>query len=145
MNTPITELEELHLSSESKIFLKETAKWSFFLSIIGFIGIAFMVILALFSSFIFNNIPQTQSLPFNFGVAMAIFYLIMAAIYFIPIYYLFQFSNKMKKALASKNDETLTDAFSMLKAHYKFLGVFTIILLSLYFLVFIAAMIGFLD
>ena len=43
-----------------------------------------------------------------------------------------QFSTKMKKALASKNDETLADAFQMIKSHYKFLGVFTIITLSLY-------------
>lgn len=142
MNSPITELEQLNLNSNSKEFLRETGKWTFFLSIIGFLGIGLMVLLALFSSFIFNNLPQTQSLPFNFGKIMAIVYLIMATIYFVPVYYLLQFSKKIKKALTSKNDETLAEAFQMLKSHYKFIGVFTIIILSLYFLGILVAMMG---
>jgi hypothetical protein len=58
------------------------------------------------------------------------------------VYYLFQFSSKMKKALATKNDETLASAFKMLKSHYKFIGVFTIITLSLYALLFIVSLMG---
>ena len=48
----------------------------------------------------------------------------------------------MKAALSTKNDDTLSDAFEVLKSHYKFVGVFTIIILSLYALVFLFAMLG---
>ena len=48
----------------------------------------------------------------------------------------------MKKALATKNEETLANAFEMLKSHYKFLGVFTIITLSLYVFAIILASLG---
>jgi hypothetical protein len=132
LGNPITQLEQLIINSNAKAFLKETAKWAFFLSIIGFIGIAFLVILAIFSKVIFSNIPQAKLVPFDLGLVMTIFYLLFAALYFFPVYYLMQFSNKMKKALATKNDETLADAFEVLKSHYKFIGVFTIISLSLY-------------
>jgi hypothetical protein len=48
----------------------------------------------------------------------------------------------MKKALVEKNEDTLAKAFEMLKSHYKFIGVFTIITLSLYALFAIVAVMG---
>lgn len=145
MSEPIIQLEQLSLTSEAKGYLKETAKWAFFLSIIGFIGVAILVIFALFSSVIFAAIPQAQEIPFDMGKMISILYLIMAAIYLFPVYYLMQFANKMKAALSLKDDEILTASFGMLKSHYKFIGVFAIIILSLYFLIFIFAMLGMLS
>jgi hypothetical protein len=69
-------------------------------------------------------------------------YLLLAFIYFFPVYYLLKFSNQLKKALSTKNDEILAKAFEMLKSHYKFIGVFTIITISLYVLLAIVAMMG---
>lgn len=145
MSEPIIQLEQLSLTNEAKGYLKETAKWAFFLSIIGFIGVAILVIFALFSSVIFSAIPQAQEIPFDMGKMISILYLIMAAIYLFPVYYLMQFANKMKAALSLKDDEILTASFGMLKSHYKFIGVFAIIILSLYFLIFIFAMLGMLS
>jgi len=73
---------------------------------------------------------------------MTVTYLVLALIYFFPVYYLLQFANKMKKALSTKNEETLTNAFEMLKSHYKFIGVFTIITISLYALLFVVSLFG---
>ncbi|MFY9242641.1 MAG: hypothetical protein WAO74_06405 [Polaribacter sp.] len=142
--SPITQLEQLTLNTSAKSFLRETAKWSFFLAIIGFIGIALMALLGIFSSVVFANLPfaQTQNLPFNIGTMMTLIYLVLSVLYFFPVYYLLQFSVKMKKALSTKNDEVLADAFEKLKSHYKFIGVFTIIFLSLYVLIIVAALMG---
>ncbi len=143
INNPITQLEQLTLTSTSKSFLKETAKWTNFLSILGFILIALMLVLAAFSSTIFNMVAKMQpGIPESLGLSLAITYLVLSIIYFFPVYYLLQFSRKMKKALATKNDETLASAFKMLKSHYKFIGVFTIITLSLYALLFIVSLMG---
>lgn len=145
MLEPITQLSQLTITSEAKSYLRETGKWAFFLSIIGFIGIAFLVIIALFASTIFNAIPQTQTqmMPFDTGKLITILYLVMAAIYLFPVYYLMQFGNKMKAALANTDEISLTESFGMLKSHYKFIGVFTIIILSLYALAFVVGMLGF--
>ena len=143
MHNPITQLEQLTLTSASKSFLKETAKWAFFLSIMGFIMIALMLVIAIFSNTIFGMAAAMQpGVPENIGMIMTITYLILGLIYFFPVYYLLQFSNKMKKALSTKNDETLAKAFEMLKSHYKFIGVFTIITISLYVLMIVVLSMG---
>jgi hypothetical protein len=48
----------------------------------------------------------------------------------------------MKEALISKDDAVLVIAFEMLKSHYKFIGVFTIIMLSVYLLAGVIGLIG---
>ncbi|PQJ73683.1 hypothetical protein BTO14_03795 [Polaribacter butkevichii] len=143
MNNPITQLEQLTITSASKSFLRETAKWAKFLSIIGFILIGLMLIFAIFATTIFELAAQMQpNIPKGLGLTMTITYLVLSVIYFFPVYYLLQFSIKMKKALATKSDETLAKALEMLKSHYKFIGVFTIITLSLYALLFVVAALG---
>lgn len=143
INNPITQLEQLTLTSTSKSFLKETAKWTNFLSILGFILIALMLVLAAFSTTIFNMVAKMQpGIPESLGLSLAITYLVLSIIYFFPVYYLLQFSRKMKKALITKNNETLASAFEKLKSHYKFIGVFTIITLSLYALLIIVSLMG---
>ncbi len=94
----------------------------------------------MFATTIFDMAAKMQpGVPEYLGLTMTIVYLVLAIIYFFPVYYLLQFSLKMKKALTSKNDETLAKAFEMIKSHYKFLGVFTIITISLYVLLFIVS------
>ena len=142
MQNAITELEQLTLNNRSKSFLKETAKWTKFLSIMGFIGIGLMVIFSFFAGTILQNLPNAQPIPMDMGLTLTITYLVIAVLYFFPVYYLFQFSNKMKTALLTKNDDTLSDAFEVLKSHYKFIGVFAIIMISIYLLIFVFAMLG---
>ena len=142
MQNAITELEQLTLTSAAKGFLKETVKWCKFLSILGFIGLGLLLLSSFFISTIYANMPQAASMPFNLGTAMTIFYILMIAIYIFPIYYLYQFSVKLKKALTSKDDEVLAIAFGMLKSHYKFVGVFTVIMLSIYILAGIVVLLG---
>ena len=142
MQNAITELEQLTLTSAAKSFLKETVKWCKFLSILGFIGLGLLLLSSFFISTIYANMPQAESMPFNLGTAMTIFYILMIAIYIFPIYYLYQFSVKLKKALISKDDEVLAIAFGMLKSHYKFVGVFTIIMLSIYILAGVVVLLG---
>ena len=143
IHNPITQLEQLTITKASKNFLKETAKWAKFLSIIGFILIAIMLVFAVFATTIFELAGKMQpGMPASLGLTMTVTYLVLAIIYFFPVYYLLQFSNKMKTALSTKNDETLAKAFEMLKAHYKFIGVFTIITMSLYALLIVAAVFG---
>ena len=142
MQNAITEIEQLTLTSGAKSFLKETAKWCKFLSILSFIGLGLLFLSSFFISTIYDNIPQAEGMPFNLGTVMTIFYILMIVIYIFPLYYLYQFSVKLKKALTSKDDEVLASAFEMLKSHYKFVGVFTIIILSIYILVGIVGLLG---
>ena len=135
---------ELNLPPVILAFLKETSTWTYFLSILGFIGIGLMILGGLFFSLAMNLIPGGNPYA-GLGVDMSYFgmiYVVIALFYFFPVLYLFNFSRKMKSALNSNNNDELTSAFSNLKSHYKFIGIFTIVIISLYVLIFVFAMIA---
>ena len=143
MKGEVTQLTELNLNAHSKSFLKEISGWTYFLSIIGFIFVGLLVLIAVSASSIYNNMAQfSQESPFDVSLFMTAVYVIVALIYFFPILFLFKFSKRLKSALKSKKDEELASALEILKSHYKFIGVFTIIVLSLYALAIIAGLLG---
>lgn len=136
---------ELSLSNNILGMLKETTNWTYFLSIIGFIGIGLMLLVGIVMSAVMgsmsNEFNPYQSIGFS-PAYIGLIYVIMAAFYFFPVLYLFNFSRKMKAALRTKSNDDLTAAFSNLKSHYKFLGIFTIVVISIYVLILFFAMIG---
>jgi hypothetical protein len=139
---------ELQLNESAKGFLKETAKWAYFLSILGFIGIGFIVLAAIFAGAIFttigNMMPMEQMgiLGSALGIIMTVVYLMIAALYFFPIYYLNRFASNLKTALRDNNSKTLANSFEYLKSHYKFIGIFALIILCLYTLIFAGVIIA---
>ncbi len=145
MQNAITELEQITLTSSAKNFLRETAKWAKFLSIAGFIALALMLMGSFFIRAFYHTLPQADIIPFDLGIVVTLIYIVVALIYIFPVYYLYQFSAKMKEALISKDDAVLVTAFEMLKSHYKFIGVSTIITLSIYVLLAIIVFTGVLS
>jgi len=138
---------QLVITEEIKRDLSETAKWGTFIAIVGFIGVGFMVIAAVgmmvFMSTMSSISPDTGS-PFGIfgGGILGGFYLILAALYFFPVLYLYKFSSKMKMALNGDDDVALHDAFKNLKSVYKFLGIMTIAFIALYGLFFVIGLLG---
>ena len=133
----------MELNQQANLFLNETAKWANFLGIIGFITIAIMVIASFFIGAFMPQIPNNSlSLTPSF---FSFFYLIVAGIYFIPVFYLYQFGSKTKKALQNNDTDLLTFGLKKLKSHYKFIGIFTVIMLSIniIFLIFGALAVSF--
>lgn len=135
---------ELYLPPTILGFLKEISTWTYFLSILGFIGIGLMLLFGTFFSVAMGMMPEGN--PYEgLGIDMSYFgmvYIVLGLIYFFPVLYLFNFSRKMKSALNSNDNDELTTAFSNLKSHYKFLGVFTIVIISLYVMILVVAMIA---
>ena len=134
---------ENQLTSVAVGFLQESAKWSKFMAIVGFVGIGLMVLVSLFMAIGFSSMGTANmpELPFSMSV-FSIIYVLFAAIYFFPVYYLYQYATKTSAALHSKNKQLLTDGLENLKSHHKFLGIFTLILVSLYGFVFVFAILG---
>ena len=134
---------ENQLTSVAVGFLQESAKWSKFMAIVGFVGIGLMVLVSLFMAIGFSSMGTANmpELPFSMSV-FSIIYVLFAAIYFFPVYYLYQYATKTSAALHSKNKQLLTDGLENLKSHHKFLGIFTLILVSLYGFIFVFAILG---
>lgn len=145
-NLTPTEQTSYVLTEDAIAFLKETSKWAYFLSIIGFIGIGLIVLLAVFAGIVFSKLQSTGfgNTPnpiFESGL-ISFIYLALALLYFFPVYYLFQFSSKAKNALAESDNAQLCHSFEYLKSHYKYLGIFTVVILLLYGFIIFIAMIG---
>lgn len=131
------ETPKIELLQETIQNLNETRKWTNFLSIMGFIFIGFMILIAFAAGSMMAAMGESESaLPFS-GTLLGFIYLIIAFIYFFLILYLYRFSKYTKNALETQNPNDLNEAFKNLKSHYRFMGMITIIMIALYALVFI--------
>ena len=120
----------MSLSNLSKTYLNETRKWTRFLAIVGFVMLAIMIVAGFSMSSIMSafGADDFESLGFATGIP----YLFMGALYFFPIYYLYKFSTNIKAALYENNEGNEEKAFENLKSHYKFMGIFVIVMLAFY-------------
>jgi hypothetical protein len=131
----------MQISDQGKKYLLEAARWATFLGIAGFIMIGLLVILSFSVSSILETLPEGYlgGLPPKF---FSFFYLLVAGIYFIPVYFLFQFGVKTKQAFQKDDIGTLTFALKKLRSHYKFIGILLIIALIFYFLLILLGAFG---
>jgi hypothetical protein len=68
--------------------------------------------------------------------------LIISALVFVPAFFMYLFSTRMKKALKSNDQELLGRAFANQKVVFKFYGILTIIYLSILTIIIIGAVIA---
>ena len=124
----------LTITPQARGFLIEVAKWAKFLSIVGFIFLGLMVLFALFfGTIMFGTMGREFSGSAGLGGGfITLIYLIGAGLYVMPLIYLYRFATKMKTAIDTNNTPVMTDALENLKSHYKYIGIFMIVLLALY-------------
>ncbi len=137
------------LTSESVAFLLKAAKWGKFLAILGFIVTGLMVMAGIAMSFVLNMVSE-EVMPLNMPFSpkvLSVIYIIIAAIYVIPVFFLNSFSNNVSKAVSLSNTENMTTSLRSLKNLFVFIGISTIVILTFYTIILIvvgtAALIGF--
>ena len=145
-------LFNINVDQTGRAHLAEAARWAKFLSIMGFIMCALIVLIGVFFGSFFSmftsrygNNPYddlSASATSGLGATMAVFYIIIALIYFFPVLFLFRFATKMKTALASNDQEILNASFQNLKASFRFVGILTIIMLAFWILAIIVGILG---
>jgi Family of unknown function (DUF5362) len=119
-------------------YLTEAAKWAKFLSIVGFIFCALIIIFGLFASpYISNYFDQiepgsSQDIKAISGTFLKIFYILIALVYFLPCLYLFNFASKMQTALRLNDQVSLNISFRNLKSCFKYWAIMLIIIICIY-------------
>ena len=128
----------LGVDEEAKSYMLEAARWGKFLAIIGFIGLALMLLGFLF----LGDYMSAYSSGANLGPTGRMIYgIIVVAICFYPVYALLKFSNLIKPALLTSNQQMFNTAFRYLKGMFKYYGILMIIMLGLYALMIIFALV----
>jgi hypothetical protein len=124
----------LGVDNTTKAHLAETARWARFLAIVGFVMCALVVLIGLFFGTFVSLLSGRAGGDFGdaelasgLGPVMAVVYIIIAGIMFLPYLFMFRFANKMKAALASSNQETFNQAFQDQKTYFRIIGILTII------------------
>lgn len=133
------ENSKIELEQKSLKSLNTTRKWAMFLSIIGFISLGLVALMGVLAgTFLsaFNTTKNGHSIP---EVVIFLILLVMGALYFFPLHFLFRFSKHTAKAVATNDKLELHKAFLNLKAYFVFLGVLIIVVLTLYILTLIMA------
>lgn len=114
-------------------FMETARKWGFFIAIFGMVIAGIIAIVAIFAS---SALSMAMGANFGSGIIIAV-YLFMAVLYFIPCFYLYKFSNYLKMANQSKDALHLENAMANLKSFFKFIGIFILVILSIYALIFL--------
>ena len=129
-----SEKEELIISNAGKAFLSQSARWTNFLAIIGFIFSGLAIVAGLFAGSFISAMSNTGDdfLPAGMGWLFGFIYVLMGLLYFFPSLYLLKFSQKSKSALLFNNSDDLNLALENQKSFFKFWGILVILSLVLY-------------
>lgn len=131
-----TPAEIPQLTSESISYLLKAAKWGKFLAILGFIISGLLILGGIMMSFVLSKVSGSDelvpvNLPFS-PVFLSIIYISIAVIYLIPVIFLNTFSNNAIKAANLSSTEKMTTSLRNLKNLFVFIGISTIVLLTIY-------------
>ncbi len=130
--------QKIELTVDSLHSLDTTRRWAGFLAILGFIFIALLILGGFAVGFLMSAFDNGMlGSGMKYGIMLV--YIILGVICFFPVLYLFRFSSWTKKALKNKSSLDLSVALLNLKSHYKFYGIFTIVILSIYLIAIIIA------
>ncbi len=125
-----------------KEHLRVAAKWAKFLAIVTFIFAALIVIAAIsmigFGSSFGNELDY---LPGGMGL-IGFIYLVFAGIYLIPAISKYKFSNNVKAAIASNNQQQMIESMRNLRSIFSFYGILSAIFIGFYALIFLIAILG---
>ncbi|MFZ1636024.1 MAG: hypothetical protein WAT43_19220 [Chitinophagales bacterium] len=135
--------EGLVINGDIRAYLMETAKWGRFLAIVGFVGMVLMIIFMIFGLQFFNSLvpqPEGQAAMQSAMSGMYIGIGIISLIYVIPLLFLYRGSVGFIRALNNNTQDDLTTGFQNYKSLFKFMGIFTIIILAIYGIVIIGTL-----
>lgn len=141
------EVDQLAVNEEAKVTLLSMSKWMKFLSIMGFIGIIFIVFAGILFMVGFGSLMQQMQQAGNpmfafMGPAMGILYIVIALVCLYPVMKMYNSSRKLKLAVLSNDEQALTDGFQEMRKFWKFYGIIVIIGLAIEALAILAGIIG---
>lgn len=122
---------ELKITNQIKEHFITAGKWCRFLAIMTFIFTGLMVLGA------FSMIGMSAALPFGSEqmIGMGIGYLILGGIFIFPGIYLWKYGAKIISSMQNTRQEDFGLAILNLKSFFKFIGIYTIVIIGIYVLI----------
>jgi hypothetical protein len=126
----------LSITPEIRQYWRETANWALFFAVLMFLIYGFIVLAMLLAGVAGGGM----------GMVGAVFVIgIYTLVFFLPAWYYYKFSSQSKQAMNTDDTALLDEAFTNLRRYYNYIGILTIVIISLYLLmilIFGAAILG---
>ncbi|MDA0793179.1 MAG: hypothetical protein O3C13_01005 [Bacteroidetes bacterium] len=133
---------EFQINDQAIGYLKETQKWTHFLSIFGFVISGILLLFSILIGTILNVfVPFEQTNEFINPKWFSVIYLVIAIGCFVLYSYLYRFSTRLKQALKMKDNNLLNQSFKFQKSYWKFTVILTIVFVGAYVVIGIVALI----
>jgi hypothetical protein len=116
--------------------LRQTQPWVRFLSVLGFIGTALMILAGLF-----GLLGAAMGGSAELGVMM-VAYLLVGLLYFIPTMYLSRYATAINRFRQGLHVAEMETALEAQKSFWKFVGIVTLVILALYVVLILVAIAG---
>jgi hypothetical protein len=129
------ENRKIEIGQETLKHLNTTRKWAMFIAIIGFIFLGLIILIGALAGTFLSAFNSGET---GLGISdLYIFVILMflAAVYFLPLFFLFRFSKYTSLALQTLDKKEFHKAINNLKSYFVYLGTLIIIVIILYFVV----------
>jgi magnesium-transporting ATPase (P-type) len=127
-----TEESKMELGAEILGSLNSIRKWTMFLSVLGFIFLGLIIVAGMATSIFLTTFKTREA---NLGIPeslMIIIFIIIGAIYFFPVFFLFRFSRNTRDAVQNRDIQKLTRGFRNLRLYFTYIGIMVIVVISIY-------------
>lgn len=119
--------------------LNSTRKWTMFLSVLGFIFLGLLIVAGLATSLFLSTFKTSEA---NLGIPeslMILIFIIVGAIYFFPVFFLFRFSRNTRDAIQNLDQQKLQKGIRNLRLYFTYIGIMVIVVLTIYVLALLVA------
>lgn len=117
--------------------LRQTKPWVRFMSVIMFIGSAFMVLGG--AMMLAAGAAGAPGVP---GAIAGLFYMVLAILYIVPAVFLWRYADRIGAFMLQRTPHTLAHALEAQKSFWKFVGILTLVILCVYAIVLIFVIFG---
>ena len=127
-----SEDRKIEMNSEILDSLNSTRKWTTFLAVLGFIFLGLLIIAGLATSLFLTTFNTTEA---NLGIPesfMILIFIVIGAIYFFPVFFLFRFSRNIRDAIQNLDQQKLQKGFRNLRLYFTYIGIMVIVVLTIY-------------
>jgi hypothetical protein len=127
------------VSAEAVELLRKTKPWVRFFSVLGIFGVILMTLGALAMGLL--SFGPLRTMPLVARIGMGLLYVVLAFLYIPPVLYLHRYASRIRDLVRENSFQNLELALGAQKSFWKYLGMFTVITLVIYFLVLVGVLV----
>lgn len=127
-----SEDRKIEMGPETLNHLNSIRKWTMFLSVLGFIILGLIIFAGLATSLFLTTFKTQEA---NLGIPesfMILIFMVVGAIYFFPVFFLFRFSRNTRDAIQNLDQQKLEKGFRNLRIYFTYIGILVVVVLSIY-------------